>query len=54
MCLSAYQRQGIVTEEMVMSMNPDPIIFAMSNPTPEIMPDLAKRAGASVVGTRAQ
>lgn len=42
---------GIVSEEMVRSMNPDPIIFAMSNPTPEIMPDLAKKAGASVVGT---
>jgi malate dehydrogenase (oxaloacetate-decarboxylating) len=42
---------GIVSEDMVRSMNPDPIIFAMSNPTPEIMPDLAKEAGASVVGT---
>ncbi|MDD5018270.1 MAG: NAD-dependent malic enzyme [Eubacteriales bacterium] len=42
---------GIVTEEMVRSMNPDPIIFAMSNPTPEIMPDLAIKAGASVIGT---
>lgn len=42
---------GIVSEEMVKSMNPDPIIFAMSNPTPEIMPDLAVKAGASVVGT---
>jgi malate dehydrogenase (oxaloacetate-decarboxylating) len=42
---------GIVSEEMVKSMNPEPIIFAMSNPIPEIMPDLAKNAGASVVGT---
>jgi malate dehydrogenase (oxaloacetate-decarboxylating) len=42
---------GIVSEEMVRSMNADPIIFAMSNPTPEIMPDLAKKAGASVIGT---
>lgn len=42
---------GIVTPEMVRSMNPDPIIFAMSNPTPEIMPDLAVAAGAKVVGT---
>ena len=42
---------GIVTEDMVRSMNKDPIIFAMSNPTPEIMPDLALKAGASVVGT---
>lgn len=42
---------GIVSEDMVKSMNPNPIIFAMSNPTPEIMPDLALKAGASVVGT---
>jgi len=42
---------GIVTEDMVRSMNPDPIIFAMSNPTPEIMPDLAIKAGAKVIGT---
>jgi malate dehydrogenase (oxaloacetate-decarboxylating) len=42
---------GIVSPDMVRSMNPDPLIFAMSNPTPEIMPDLAKAAGAAVVGT---
>lgn len=42
---------GIVTEEMVASMNKDAILFAMANPIPEIMPDLAKRAGARVVGT---
>ena len=42
---------GIVTEEMIASMSKDPIIFAMSNPTPEIMPDLAKAAGAAVIGT---
>jgi malate dehydrogenase (oxaloacetate-decarboxylating) len=42
---------GIVTQDMVRSMNADPIIFAMSNPTPEIMPDLALEAGAIVVGT---
>lgn len=42
---------GIVTEEMVSSMNHDAILFAMANPIPEIMPDLAKRAGARVVGT---
>ncbi len=42
---------GCVTEEMVRSMNADPIIFAMSNPTPEIMPELAKNAGAAVIGT---
>lgn len=42
---------GLVTPEMVRTMNPEPIIFAMSNPVPEIMPELAKAAGASVVGT---
>ena len=42
---------GIVTQDMVRSMNPNPLIFAMSNPVPEIMPDLAKAAGAAVVGT---
>lgn len=42
---------GIVTEEMVSSMNSDSILFAMANPVPEIMPDLAKKAGAKVVGT---
>ncbi len=42
---------NLVDEEMVRSMAPDPILFAMANPTPEIMPDLAKKAGAAVVGT---
>ena len=42
---------GIVTKDMVASMNKDAIIFAMANPVPEIMPDLAKAAGAKVVGT---
>ena len=42
---------GIVSEEMVASMNHDAILFAMANPVPEIMPDLAKKAGARVVGT---
>ncbi len=42
---------GIVSEDMVKSMAKDSIIFAMSNPVPEIMPDLALKAGASVVGT---
>ncbi|MGN1204031.1 MAG: NADP-dependent malic enzyme [Lachnospiraceae bacterium] len=42
---------GIVSEEMVASMNRDAILFAMANPVPEIMPDLAKKAGARVVGT---
>ena len=40
-----------VTEEMVKSMADKPIVFPMANPTPEIMPDLAKKAGAAVVGT---
>jgi len=42
---------GIVTPEMVASMNKDAILFAMANPVPEIMPDIAKAAGAKVVGT---
>ncbi len=42
---------GIVTEEMVSSMADKPIVLPMANPTPEIMPELAKRAGAAVVGT---
>ncbi len=42
---------NIVTAEMVQSMAPDSILFAMANPTPEIMPDIAKAAGARVVGT---
>ena len=44
-------KPGLVTQDMVRSMNRDPFIFAMANPTPEIMPDLAKEAGAFVVGT---
>ena len=42
---------NIVTPEMIKSMAQDPIVFPMANPTPEIMPDLAKAAGARVVGT---
>ena len=42
---------GIVSQEMVASMAKDAILFAMANPVPEIMPDLAKEAGAKVVGT---
>lgn len=42
---------GIVTSEMVSSMNQDAILFAMANPVPEIMPDIAKAAGAKIVGT---
>ncbi len=42
---------GVLTPEMVQTMNHDAIVFPMANPTPEIMPDLAKQAGARVVGT---
>lgn len=42
---------NIVSAEMVASMNKDAILFAMANPVPEIMPDIAKAAGAKVVGT---
>jgi len=42
---------GTVTEDMVKSMAPKPILFPMANPTPEIMPELAEKAGAAVVGT---
>lgn len=44
-------KAGLVTQDMVKSMAADPIIFAMANPEPEIMPDLAKAAGAAVVAT---
>ncbi|MCR5521904.1 MAG: NAD-dependent malic enzyme, partial [Lachnospiraceae bacterium] len=42
---------GIVTREMVASMAKDPIVFAMANPVPEIMPDEAKAAGAAIIAT---
>lgn len=42
---------GALTKEMVSNMNKDPILFAMANPEPEIMPDEAKEAGAKVIGT---
>ncbi|MCM3588605.1 NAD-dependent malic enzyme [Mesobacillus maritimus] len=42
---------GALTAEMVKTMNPDPIVFAMANPTPEIMPEEAKAAGVKVIGT---
>ena len=42
---------GILTDSMIRTMNKDPIIFAMANPTPEIMPDLAHKAGAKIVAT---
>lgn len=44
-------KANLVTPEMVKSMNAGPFIFAMANPVPEIMPDLALKAGASIVGT---
>lgn len=42
---------GVLTEDMIKTMNPDPVVLAMANPTPEIMPDEAKEAGAKIVGT---
>ena len=42
---------GTVTADMIRLMNQDPVVFAMANPIPEIMPELAKEAGAAVVGT---
>lgn len=49
--LIGVSKSGIVTQEMIKSMAKDPIVFALANPVPEIMPDLAKEAGAAVVGT---
>lgn len=42
---------GVLTPDMIETMNPDPIVLAMANPVPEIMPDEAKAAGAAIVGT---
>ena len=42
---------GVLTQEMIKTMNENPIVLAMANPTPEIMPDEAKAAGAKIVGT---
>ncbi|MCC8016520.1 MAG: NAD-dependent malic enzyme [Clostridiales bacterium] len=42
---------GVLTEDMIKTMNPNPTVLAMANPTPEIMPDAAKKAGARIVGT---
>jgi malate dehydrogenase (oxaloacetate-decarboxylating) len=47
-CVSA---AGVVTKEMVESMNIDPIVFALANPIPEIMPELAHSGGAKIVAT---
>ena len=44
-------KPGLVTAEMVSTMAKDPIVFAMANPVPEIMPDEAKKGGAAVIGT---
>ncbi|MGE5592857.1 MAG: NAD(P)-dependent malic enzyme [Betaproteobacteria bacterium] len=44
-------KAGILSEEMVRSMAPDPVVFAMANPVPEIMPDEARKGGAKVVAT---
>lgn len=44
-------KAGLLTPEMVKAMDKNPIIFAMANPTPEIMPDIAKEAGAAVIAT---
>jgi malate dehydrogenase (oxaloacetate-decarboxylating) len=44
-------KAGLLTQDMVRSMKPSPIVFGLANPTPEIMPELAKAAGASVVAT---
>ncbi|MBR3786634.1 MAG: NAD-dependent malic enzyme [Firmicutes bacterium] len=49
--LIGVSRPGVVSQDMIRSMAKDPIVFVMSNPVPEIMPDLAKEAGAAVVGT---
>lgn len=42
---------NVLTQEMIRSMNSDPIVFALANPEPEILPDLAKEAGARIIGT---
>ncbi len=44
-------KAGLLTSEIVKTMDKDPIIFALANPTPEIMPDVAKAAGAAIVAT---
>lgn len=49
--LLGVSKKGLFAEDMIRSMAKDPIIFAMANPSPEIMPDEAKRAGAAIVGT---
>ena len=51
MCLWECQHQTYLSKDMVRSMNRDAIVFAMANPTPEIMPEDALEAGAAIVGT---
>lgn len=49
--LVGVSKPAIVSEDMIRTMAKDPIVFVMANPVPEIMPDLAKKAGAAIVGT---
>lgn len=49
--LVGVSKPGVVTQDMIRSMAKDPIVFVMSNPVPEILPEMAKEAGAAVVGT---
>lgn len=49
--LIGVSKPGVVTQDMIKSMAENPIVFVMANPVPEIMPDLAKEAGAAIVGT---
>lgn len=49
--LIGVSKPGLFTEDMIRTMADKPIVFAMANPVPEIMPDLAKKAGAYIVGT---
>ena len=44
-------KAGVLSQAMIHTMKPDPIVFALANPTPEIMPDLAKEAGVAVIAT---
>lgn len=50
-CFIGVSKAGILTPEHIAQMAPDPIVFALANPVPEIMPDIARQAGAAVVGT---
>ena len=50
-CVIGVSRPGLITPDMIKSMGRDPVVFALANPTPEIMPDEALAAGAAIVGT---